>query len=265
MLVLLETPALAQSQVDVDWRQHDRADHYERDTLKFPQFVFDLRFGGYSPRVDSDPALGGRTPYADVFGTGPKFLLGFEVDWMPLRIPYVGALGPGFSFNWVGSSALAKIDIDNNSQTGKCVGTLDGCYSAESTTLTLLPMYVVAVLRIDDPLTRFGIPIVPYIKLGVDGTIWFAGNASGKTYNDKVTKQPISPSGWSWGEHLALGAAFALNWLDQQAVNRSRESGSVRDFYVYGEFADYDIGVLGNANQLRTGSAAWVVGASVDF
>ncbi len=161
-------------------------------------------------------AVGRRTRTSSA--SGPKFLLGFELDWTPIRIPYVGALGPGFSFNWVGSSSLAKIDLDNNSQTGNCLGTLDGCYSAESTTLTLLPMYIVAVLRVDDPLTRFGVPIVPYIKVGVDGTIWFAGNASGKTYMDKTTKQDISPSGWSWGTHLALGAALALNWLDAEAA-----------------------------------------------
>jgi hypothetical protein len=254
----LEAPALAQQQVDVDWRQHDRGDHFERDRLKFPQFVFELRFGGYTPRIDSDPALGGKTPYQDVFGGGPKVLLGVEVDWIPLRIPYVGAIGPGASFGWVGSSALAKIDLDSNSQTGSCKGTLDGCYSAESTTLTILPMYVVVVIRIDDPLARFGIPVVPYIKLGIDGTIWTAGTASPKV-------QPVSPSGWTWGEHLALGAALSLNWLDPQAVNRSREAAGVRDFYAFAEFADYDIGMIGGTKQLRVGSSAWVVGASVDF
>ncbi len=258
VVVALEAPALAQEQVDVDWRQHDRGDHFDRDKPKFPQFVFDLRFGGYTPRIDSEPSLGGKTPYADVFGSGPKFMLGFEVDWIPIRIPYVGAIGPGVSFGWVGSSALAKIDLDSNSQTGNCKGTLDGCYSAESTTLTLLPLSAMVVLRIDDPLARFGVPFVPNLKVGIDGTIWWAGTASPKT-------QPVSPSGWSWGEHLAVGAALSLNWLDPQAVNRSREASGVRDFYVFGEIADYDVGLLGSSKQLNVGSTTWVVGASVDF
>jgi hypothetical protein len=264
-LLALEKPAAAQGQVDIDWRQHDRADHFDRTKLEFPSFVFDLRFGGYAPRIDSDPNLHGKTPYKDVFGGGPRFLIGFEIDWLALRIPYIGAVGPGASFGWVGSSTLAKIDLDKNPATGNCKGTLDGCYSAESTTLSLFPMYVVAVLRIDDPMVRFGIPIVPYLKVGLDGTIWTAGTASGKTYVDPSTKSVVSSSGWSWGEHLAIGAALSLNWLDRDAVNRSREASGVRDFYLYGELADYDAGIIGPSRQLRVGANAWVVGISLDF
>ena len=48
-------------------------------------------------------------------------------------------------------------------------------------------------------------------------------------------------------------------------MNRSREASGVRDFYLFGEFADYDIGMLGSPKQLRVGSSAWVVGISLDF
>jgi hypothetical protein len=251
--------------VDIDWRQHDRSDHFDRTKLEFPSLVFDLRFGGYAPRVDTDPALHGKTPYKDAFGSGPRFLLGFEVDWTPLRIPYLGAIGPGVSFGWVGSSTLAKIDTDHNPSTGTCKGSLDGCYSAQTTSLTIFPMYVVAVLRIDDPMVRYGIPIVPYLKLGLDGAIWTAGSSAPKDYIDPTTQKVVSSSGWSWGEHLGLGAALSLNWLDRDAVNRSREASGVRDFYLFGELSDYDVGILGPSRQLRVGSGAWVVGISLDF
>jgi hypothetical protein len=265
VVALAAAPASAQTQVDVDWRQHDRADHFDRSKIVYPKFYFELRFGAYYPRVDTEPALGGNKPYEKIYGTAPRFLLSVEFDWLVLRIPYVGGFGPGISWGWTAASAKAKIDIDHNPNTGSCDGSLDGCYSAEDTTLTIFPMYGVLVLRIDEPLHRLGIPVVPYVKFGIDGMIWTAGTTSGKVYTDPKTGNDIAASGWSWGEHVALGGALSLNWLDREAVNRSRESSGVRDFYAFGEWANYGFKTIGSDKQLRVGSSSWVVGVAFDF
>ncbi|HEY4122102.1 MAG TPA: MXAN_2562 family outer membrane beta-barrel protein [Byssovorax sp.] len=249
-------------QFDLDWRQHDRTDHYGRRRLEFPQWVFELRFGAYSPRVDSEPALGGATPYADVFGTAPQFYLSFELDWVPIRVPYVGGIGPGFGFGWTNASAKAKIDIPG-SPNDQCLGTLNGCSSAEDTSLTIFPMYGVILFRVDDPMARWGVPIVPYVKLGVDAGIWTSGSSLPKTYVNSAN-QVVSASGTTWGTHFAIGGHFLLNWLDQDAVNRSREASGVRNFYAFGEFTDFDFATFGK-KQLLVGSTSWVVGVAVDL
>src|SRR3954447_26169276 len=63
-------------------------------------FAFEFRVARYLPNIDSDPAFGGKHPYADVFGTTPRIEIAAELDWQILRIPHVGTLGPGISIGY---------------------------------------------------------------------------------------------------------------------------------------------------------------------
>src|SRR5690606_25575155 len=122
-----------------------------------PQTVaFELRFGRYVP--DADEGVEG-TPFADVFGGSSRYYGGLELSWQALRIPYVGTFGPGFGIGYTRATAKALLE----SGEGR---------SSQPTSLTIIPMYVVGVLRADELSRRTPVPLVPYAKLGVGYAIW---------------------------------------------------------------------------------------------
>ncbi len=254
-LALVAWPSAAQAQShipDNDWRHKSRPYEEPAET----QFAFEIRFGPYWPAVDDEPALGGATPYADTFGDTPNFYFGLEFDWMPLRIPYVGMLGPGFGWGYTWASANARL-------TG-CSGAAADCESDDITSLTIMPMHLSAVLRGDELMRRTGVPIVPYAKFGPAVGVWSAAKSSGDA---KVTVdgQEVSGEGATWGLHLALGGMVALNWLDTSSAGRLRETTGIGHVYVFGEWMDSILTGFGSGDQMYVGSSTFVCGLAGDF
>ena len=79
-----------------------------RDFASPQHFALELRLGPYTPEVDSEPALNGKTPYLDTFGDSVRFLPSVEFDWQALRIPHFGSLGPGVSLGYTDASGYAQ-------------------------------------------------------------------------------------------------------------------------------------------------------------
>jgi hypothetical protein len=129
-------------------------------------FALEFRFSPYQPDVDSDPALNGATPFKDVFGDKPRFFAGAEIDWQALRIPHFGTLGPGLSAGYTSMTDPAPYVVPQNGQT----------QSGENTTLQILPINLLAVVRADVFWRDVGIPLVPYVKLGLGYAFWRASN-----------------------------------------------------------------------------------------
>jgi hypothetical protein len=245
--------AHAQSHIpDTNWRQSSRPNEQPADT----QFAFEIRFGPYWPAVDDEPALGGRTPYADTFGDAPRFYFGLEFDWMPLRIPYVGMFGPGFGWGYTWSSEKARL-------TG-CTGSGTDCQSDDITSLTIMPMHLSAVLRGDELMRRTGVPFVPYAKFGPAVGVWSAAKSSGDA-KVTVNGEDISGEGATWGLNLALGGMLALNWLDTGSAGRLRETTGIGHVYLFGEWMDAMLTGLGAGSQMYVGSSTFVCGLAGDF
>lgn len=249
---------------DSNWRQTSRPTR--RDAYASSQhFAFELRFGPYSPAVDEEFGYGfgenPLAPYARTFGepsdgqweTDPQFYFGLEFDWQALRIPFVGAIGPGFGWGFTTTSAPAKI-----------VGTQEP--AGTDTSLTIMPMHVSVVLRGDELMRRTGVPLVPYGKLGLGFATWSASTTTGDSQVvDPVTMETIDGSGVTWGIHMALGGMLALNWLDGRSAATLDETTSVNHVYLFGEWMNAQLNGLGSTPQLHVGTSTWVLGLAADF
>jgi hypothetical protein len=275
-------PAFAQMAhvPETDWRQLDRHDAVIRAAQK-ATFTVEIRFGPYLPDVDSGvPAsapVGMRTPFTDVFGlncgattpvfTGsvsPRVLGGVEVDYHPIRIPFVGSLGPGVGWSFTSFS--------NNAQLSSSTRSAPVC-SAENTTLTIMPMYGAAVLRADELMRRTGIPIVPYGKFGVGvawwrssndlGTEQICGTGAAARCTSATTPVVAHGTGLTPSLHFAVGAALALNFLEPQASARLDASTGVHHAYVFGEYYNDKLQLFANA--LHVEASSFVGGLAVDF
>lgn len=231
-----------------NWRQMGRGGRSadERAAHSPQSFAFELRFGPYYPQVDEE--FGGDGPYEQVFGGDPQLYFGLEVDWLPLRIPYVGAFGPGVGWGYTRTSEAAKIE-----------GTEED--SAQDTSLTIMPMHLSAVARFDELMRRTSIPIVPYVKLGIGFGMWSAGAGDDTArYEDGTLARDTT-----WGIHTAIGVMLALNWMDPRSSAQLDESVGVNHAYLFGEWMNADLDGIGSRPQMHIGSASWVLGLALDM
>jgi hypothetical protein len=239
------TPASAQERTDPIGAAH-------RGTESPQNFAAEIRFAAFTPDVDSDPSLQqGKTPYKDTFGSAPRLEFGFELDWQALRIPHLGTIGPGVSAGYTRASDPALFQMEHN-------GTL---VSGEQTTLEIFPFYGVFVLRADALWRDFGVPLVPYGKIGLGYALWRASNTLGTSNADGV-----SGEGHSLGTQFALGLAFNLNPFDVYAAQNFDDALGVNNSYIFAEWTRSDLDGLGiQKNALRVGGTGWTFGLAFEF
>lgn len=208
-------------------------------------FAFEIRVSPYRPQVDDDPSLRGQ-PYARNFGTSPRLMLGLELDWQALRIPFLGTLGVGVG---VGSVSMSRT-----------VQTASGRTSGDETSLSIYPFWGGLVLRGDVLWHERGFPLVPYAKAGLGMAFWRAANSAGT-----ATQDNISGKGTSWGTNLALGAALALDSLDPGASRDMDNATGINSTCVFLEAYWLTLDGIGQSNALRVGTATWATGLAFEF
>ena len=206
--------------------------------------AFEFRFGPYHPDVDSE--FSNSKPFEQTFGNGNRYLIGFELDWQALRIPGLGTFGPGVGWGYTKFTADAL--LANGS----------GQRSAQSTTLTLMPMYVVGVLRVDVLAREAPIPLVPYAKAGLGAALWWAGGPDGVVRADDNTVG----RGISYGPQFALGGMFLLDFLDEKASVDMDNATGINNSYF---FMEWYRSFLGVGNQMHVGTNTWFLGLAFEI
>lgn len=262
-VLAVSAPASAQAWLKSEstWRQHTSEGRPTTPSM-IDRFTFEMRFGAYAPEVDEE--FGGPGPFADYFGTGAQFYFGLEVDWTPLRIPYVGRFGPGFGWGFTTMSTKAKVPgLDTD-------GAATEVEAGESTSLTIHPMHLSGVLRIDEIARRTVIPIVPYAKLGFGFAPWSSGTSTGTSGvgTDCTATTPVDcvkGEGLSIGSHLALGGMLGLNWLDPRSGAMARETAGIKQAYIFGEWMWDNLDSSFGKPAMHVGTSTWVLGLALDL
>lgn len=208
--------------------------------------ALEIRIGRYVPQVDND--FGGTGPYETTFGTKNRYSFGLEVDWQALRIPYFGTLGPGFGIEYTKMSGRS-FNADDRTQR-----------VSEESSLAILPLYAVAVLRMDYLARETPIPIVPYGKLGIGSALWWTSDGAGTANADGVVGR-----GLSYGPQFALGGMFLLDVLDRSSASYMDDSVGVNNSYLFAEWYYSQLDGFGSGKQMNVGTNTWVVGLAVEF
>ncbi len=128
---------------------------------------FELRFGPYYPGVDSEFADRGSTarPFEQTFSSKQRLMTGLELDRQILHRGGTLAIGFSFAFYRASANSLAG---DLMTRTG------------DETSLTFYPLALQAVYRADFLHERYGSPVVPFAKLGLDCAIWSVSNTGSR-------------------------------------------------------------------------------------
>jgi hypothetical protein len=216
-------PGAARAQALEEWSEPTNPASPER-------FAVEFRFGSYRPDT-------GDEAFTRYFGEGGSFLAAFEFDYLPLRLPNLLSFGVGAG-------------IGLTSFSGKAVDA-SGRATDEETSLSLVPMNLVAVLRVVALPRLLGIPFTFAGKLGLDMVHWSASTGD----ND-------DGSGLSTGLRWAVQAALELDFFEPRAARALDEEWGINHtmlfFELYGSTAE------GGSLPVGTG-LSWAAGLGLLF
>jgi hypothetical protein len=219
----------------------------EEHPYRSPQnFALEFRFGPYYPNVDDEPGLQGE-PFKKSFGDKARFFFGLEFDWQTFRIPYIGTLGPGLG---VGTVSMSRTAI-----------TASGRKSGDEYGLTIYPIYLSAVLRVDAFWRGVGFPVVPYGKIGGAVGFWDATNAGGTARS----ADGVKGSGATLGTHFAAGVGIPLDFIDSGSSRNMDNAVGINTTYIYAEYYWLNLNGLAQNNALYVGTNSWVAGLAFEF
>ena len=233
---------------DNDWRQSQPKGEEPANGWAWfnpEHFALELRFGPYWPEVDEEFGAS-PGPYEQTFGTDARFYFGLELDWLPFRIPYVGAIGPSFGWGYTRSAGEGVLV-----RTGEPAG---------ETSLIILPMHVSGVLRADYMLREWGVPVVPYLKAGLGMGLWTASGS-----DDVSEVDGDKGRGTSFGLHFAVGGALSVTALDPEAKASIQADTPVLNAFLFGEWMYLNLDGIGSHPQMHVGTSTVVVGIGIEW
>jgi hypothetical protein len=239
--VLSAKPALAQGVDEFGGYGGPEGGGVERSEQ---MWAVELRFGPYHPNVDE--GVNG-APFEQTFGNGKRVIFGFEVDWQALRIPHVGSLGPGVGWHYTRFGADALLA----DRPGR---------SEQQTAISIMPMYLVAVARIDVLSRETVIPLSVYGKAGLGYALWWASDG-----DDGAEADGVDGSDASYGLHWALGGMLELNWLEPSSAATMDEATGVNGAHLFFEWYSSTLDGFGSGDQMNVGDSTWAVGLAVEM
>lgn len=213
-------------------------------------FAFELRFGDYLPNVD-DEFGGGPGPFQETFGNDFKFYVGGEFDWQALRIPKLGTFGPGIGLGYTRSKGKALVPGSTEK-------------SSQGTALRILPLYAVAVLRVDVFARDTPVPLVPYVKGGVGYALWWV-KSGGRGAKAEGADGNVAGKDTSWGYQFALGGMLLLDALDPEAAREMDANTGVNNAYFFAEWYFADLDGFGSGGQMQVGTSTWMLGLALEM
>jgi len=216
-----------------------------KSDLSPQHMAVELRFGPYMPRVDD----GVESPvFEDFFGDDNRYQVGFEVDYQLWRAPYLGTLGVGFGF---GYTSMTGPNLPSGEE-----GT-GGQPISQRSTLSIMPMYAVGVLRVDVLSREFSVPIVPYGKLGLGYALWWVNDGISTARTDDGTIGKDS----SAGVQTALGGMLLLDPIDPVSARAMDAELGINNSYLFFEWAWSNF----EGRQMNVGASTWVTGIAVEL
>jgi hypothetical protein len=243
-LALDATPASAQT---IDSERRPVSTQVGPNSDASPQHAaFEVRFGPYNPKVDDNL---GSPVYANFFGDTNRYMFGIEGDWQAWRAPYVGSLGVGLGWGYTQMAGTNKAQFIVDGETPPRI--------AQESTLNIMPVYGVGVLRVDTFARNFHVPLVPYAKFGLSWAFWWVNDGLGTATNDIGEKgRDVSV-----GYQAAIGGMFLLDILDPAAALSADVDSGVNNSYLFFEWSMSNYG----GDQMNVGSNNWVTGLAFEM
>ena len=245
-------PARAQAVYHEDGVLEDRAREVWKGSPR--NFAVEARFALYTPAIDSEFSGPGIKPQSFVFGNRRRPMWQLEFDWEVLQIFGTLSIGGVIGYYKENANACEGAALDNTK--GTC-----SKFSADNTSLTLIPFAALAVYRFDVLAEHWKIPLVPYGKVGLNYTLWSVADGNGDTPSDRGGHGAGGTMGWQ----AAVGLSLQLDWIDPGAARVFDAESGVNHTYAFFELATIQSSGLGSGNALHVGDNTWFAGLMFEF
>lgn len=193
----------------------------------------DIRISRYKPSIDK--AFGSSAPYASVMGDSYDFEFGASIDWRIWHAFGEVALGVGAGrWSHEGMALLA-----------------DGTASNDTTRLTVVPITIDAVYRLDVFAERYEFPIVPYVRTGLVYGLWWmldgVDNLSRYTKKDGTTATALGGTGGLYG---TIGLRLLLDVFEPGAAKSFDIEMGVNHSYLFAEYQGMWLNDFGSSKSI---------------
>jgi hypothetical protein len=217
------------------------------------RWALELRFSPYSPEIDEEfGALvppGGTPPHECFFGKGRRPLMQAELDYQLFR--GFGSAGIGLAAGFFRERAKAF-----KQGTSAC----NVVRSGDRTQLSLVPLALLGVYRLDEAWRRWRVPIVPYAKAGLNYTLWWIYDGNG----DVARVGEDRAKGGSLGWQAAVGVSLVLDFIDLGAARSLDEETGINGTHAFFELVQTSAPAFGR-DGLRVGDRTWAAGLMFEF
>lgn len=237
-------PGVSARAQDLELSDNDRKSYRSSQ-----DFGLSLHFGPYRPDIDGELETAGesRTPYADFFG-GRKLLGAMSFEWQFLR--RFGALAVGGTVGYF--SATGSNPLTNHS----------GQQSADESRLRLVPLAAELIYRLDVANERYHVPLVPYVKGGLDYVIWAVNDSNGQIVSDGAGGKA---RGGTLGYHGTIGLSLVLDFMDPDAAREFDSDSGINHTHLFFEYTSARVNGLGQSHKLHVGDNTWNMGLLFEF
>jgi hypothetical protein len=235
LILLLAFSETASAQISLDYRDADWPQSQVQPQPPTLDWGVELGVSLYRPAVDSEFSNCAH-PFAETFGSSRHLLSEAEVTrYVYHRFGTWGVGLRGGYYRVTGAAFLA-----------------DGTRSGDETALSLIPFALSLVYKADQIPGLRQVPLIPYLKAGLDGVVWTASSTGGSP----------SHTGFTPGWHAAAGVALGLNFLGLGTTNPGALADPCALFFEWDYAA---INGLGFDNLLHVGDSTWFAGVTFDL
>lgn len=230
---------------------------HEQTDYSSPEYaLLSLKFGPYAPNMDAE--FSGATPFADFFGDDQALLFAAELDvilWQGFGKVMIGA-----SLGYSSMSAKPLPDDGGDTKPATYIEQSKIVIAGE-TTINTIPIALLGVYAFDVLAERWSVPLVPYVKFGLNYTIWWINKPDGST----AVFNGDEAAGGTLGWQVNLGAAFQLDVLEPKAAKMLDSDMGINHTYLFFELAHVQADGFGSSERLNVGDTSWNGGLAFQF
>jgi len=196
----------------------------------------------------------------EIFGSASHFTFAFSYEQFLWDNAYVGAfaLGGTFSYYWLNGNGIFMAGENKGKKS-----------SVDETKLSVIPLRLDASWRFEQFNKLWEIPLVPYIKGGVNYYIWWVKNSFGDvaSYKDAADSKAAKYKGYggTFGFEGAAGLLLSLNFIDPAVSTNMDAEYGVNETYVFGEFTYSVVNDFYSSSSMDFSGYHFLVGLAFDF
>lgn len=172
----------------------------------------EIKMSPYTPEIGA-----GKSAYDSVFEGDSMFVVKLAYDYEVYQ--GVGVITVGAE---AGYGTISGKGLDPNT----------GARTSDDTSLQIIPLAVNVGYHFDYLMTRYNVPLVPYIEGGVDYVVWFITNGSGGLSRVGDGRS----EGGTFGLHMSAGLKFQLNSLSDRMASEFDADAGVNNTYFFAEY-----------------------------